>query len=158
MNAVEIKNTVLAALAAVGTFIANALGGWDAALAVLVGCMAADYVTGLLVGLIFHASPKTEGGGLASGECFKGLIRKCLILMFVWLGAMLDQVIGAAYVRTAIILFYIGNEGLSILENAGYMGAKYPKFLRQALEALRDKGDGAADVNTKSEEPTQGDR
>jgi len=151
MNAGEIKNAVLVALAAVGTFIANALGGWDAALAVLIGFMAADYVTGLLVALVFHASPKTEGGGLASGECFKGLIRKCLVLMFVWLGSMLDQVIGAAYVRTAIVLFYIGNEGISILENVGYMGAKYPKFLQQALEALRDKGDGG-DNGVKKEE------
>jgi len=151
MNAGEIKNAVLAVLAAVGTFIANALGGWDAALAVLIGFMAADYVTGLLVALVFHASPKTEGGGLASGECFKGLIRKCLVLMFVWLGSMLDQVIGAAYVRTAIVLFYIGNEGISILENVGYMGAKYPKFLQQALEALRDKGDGG-DNGVKKEE------
>jgi len=64
---------------------------------------------------------------------------------------MLDQVIGAAYVRTAIVLFYIGNEGISILENVGYMGAKYPKFLQQALEALRDKGDGG-DNGVKKEE------
>ena len=156
MNAGEIKNAVLVALAAVGTFIANALGGWDAALAVLIGFMAADYVTGLLVALVWHASPKTEGGGLASGECFKGLIRKCLVLMFVWLRSMLDQVIGAAYVRTAIVLFYIGNEGISILENVGYMGAKYPKFLQQALEALRGKGDGGdgerGDNGVKKEE------
>lgn len=145
MNAVEIKNGVLAVLAAVGTFLANALGGWDAALAVLIGFMAVDYITGILVALVFHASPKTEGGGLASGECFKGLIRKCLVLVFVWLGTMLDQVIGAAYVRTAIILFYIGNEGLSIIENVVLMGVPCPKFLGQALEALRDKGDGAVD-------------
>jgi len=156
MNAGEIKNAVLVALAAVGTFIANALGGWDAALAVLIGFMAADYVTGILVALVFHASPKTEGGGLASGECFKGLVRKCLILVFVWLGTMLDQVIGGAYVRTAIILFYIGNEGLSIIENVVLMGMPYPKFLGQALEALRDKGDGGdgerGDNGVKKEE------
>lgn len=101
-------------------------------MAVLIGFMDTDYTTGLLVALAFHASPKSKGGGLAS-ECYKGLIRKCLILVFVWMGTMLDQVIGATHVRTAIILFYIGNEGLSIIENVVLMGVPYPKFLGQAL-------------------------
>lgn len=142
MEANAIKNGVLAALAAAGAWIANVLGGWDLALAVLVGMMAIDYITGILVALIFHNSPKTTGGGLASGECFKGLVRKCMILVFVWLGAMLDSAMGVGYVRTAVIIFYIGNEGLSVLENMGNMGLRYPKFLESALEALKDKGDG----------------
>ncbi|MEG1491614.1 MAG: phage holin family protein [Oscillospiraceae bacterium] len=141
MEAFEIKNIVLASLAAIGTCIANALGGWDLALAILIGLMAADYLTGIIVALVFHASPKTNGGGLASGECFKGLFRKCIVLVFVWLGAMLDGMLGAAYVRTAIIIFYIGNEGLSLIENTAYMGVPYPKFLKNALEAMKDRGD-----------------
>lgn len=63
--------------------------------------------------------------------------------------AMLDRLTGAAYIRTAVCLFFIGNEGLSILENTALMGVPYPAFVRNALEAMRDKGDGGkADTNT----------
>lgn len=155
MNAVEIKNWILGALAAAGTVIANSLGGWDIVLAVLVGFMVVDYLTGIMVASIFHASPKTAGGGLASGEGWKGLLRKCMIFVFVFVGAMLDRVIGAAYVRTAIILFYIGNEGLSILENMALMGVKYPKFLVRVLEVLREKGDNPENSADNSEIKTE---
>lgn len=142
-NVVYIKNAVLAALAALGTFVANALGGWDAALQVLIGLMAADYVTGLIVAGVFKRSGKSETGALESRAGFKGLVRKCTILMLVWVAAMLDRLTGAAYIRTAVCLFFIGNEGLSILENTALMGVPYPAFIKNALEAMRDKGDGA---------------
>lgn len=142
-NVVHIKNAVLAALAALGTFVANALGGWDAALQVLIGLMAADYVTGLIVAGVFKRSGKSETGALESRAGFKGLVRKCTILMLVWVAAMLDRLTGAAYIRTAVCLFFIGNEGLSILENTALMGVPYPAFIKNALEAMRDKGDGA---------------
>ena len=142
-NVVHIKNAVLAALAAFGTFVANALGGWDAALQVLIGLMAADYVTGLIVAGVFKRSGKSETGALESRAGFKGIVRKCTILMLVWVAAMLDRLTGAAYIRTAVCLFFIGNEGLSILENTALMGVPYPAFVRNALEAMRDKGDGA---------------
>ena len=141
-NVVHIKNAVLAALAALGTFVANALGGWDAALQVLIGLMAADYVTGLIVAGVFKRSGKSETGALESRAGFKGLVRKCTILMLVWVAAMLDRLTGAAYIRTAVCLFFIGNEGLSILENTALMGVNYPACIRNALEAMRDKGDG----------------
>ena len=148
-NVVHIKNAVLAALAAFGTFVANALGGWDAALQVLIGLMAADYVTGLIVAGVFKRSGKSETGALESRAGFKGIVRKCTILMLVWVAAMLDRLTGAAYIRTAVCLFFIGNEGLSILENTALMGVPYPAFVRNALEAMRDKGDGGkADTNT----------
>ena len=142
-NVVHIKNAVLAALAALGTFVANALGGWDAALQVLIGLMAADYVTGLIVAGVFKRSGKSETGALESRAGFKGLVRKCTILMLVWVATMLDRLTGAAYIRTAVCLFFIGNEGLSILENTALMGVPYPAFIKNALEAMRDKGDGA---------------
>ena len=116
-NVVHIKNAVLAALAAFGTFVANALGGWDAALQVLIGLMAADYVTGLIVAGVFKRSGKSETGALESRAGFKGIVRKCTILMLVWVATMLDRLTGAAYIRTAVCLFFIGNEGLSILES-----------------------------------------
>lgn len=136
------KNSILGVMAAFGSFVANQLGGWDASMKVLVALMAADYITGLLVAGVFHRSVKTESGALSSRVCFIGLVKKCLILMLVWLGVMLDKALGCDYVRLAVVLFFIGNEGLSLLENVGLMGVPYPAFLRRMLEALRDKGDG----------------
>lgn len=134
------KNGVLAALAAFGSWIANALGGWDTAMVLLVALMAADYITGVLVAAVWHRSAKSQSGALDSKACFKGLLKKGVILLLVWIGVLLDQALGSEYVRTAVILFFIGNEGLSLLENLGLMGVPYPAFLQRMLEALHDKG------------------
>ena len=141
MDAIHIKNGVLAALAAVGTFVAHALGGWDAAMQILVALMAADYLTGVLVAAVWKRSNKSETGALDSKAGFKGLLKKGMILLLVWLGVLLDNALGASYIRTAVVLFFVGNEGLSLLENLGLMGVPFPAFLKKALEALRDKGD-----------------
>lgn len=141
MNAMQIKNATLAAAAAVGCFISNALGGWDSLMVVLVALMAADFVTGLAVAAIWHKSAKSESGALDSKASFRGLVKKCVILMLIWIGVLLDRALGASYIRNAIAIFFIGNEGLSLLENVGLMGVPYPTFLRRALEALREKGD-----------------
>lgn len=136
-----VKNGVLAALAAVGSWIANSLGGWDASMQVLVALMVADYLTGVLVAAVWHKSSKSSSGTLNSVAGFKGILKKCMILMLVWIGALLDHALGSAYARTAVVLFFVGNEGISLLENLGLMGVPFPAFLRRALEALRDQGD-----------------
>lgn len=141
-NILYIKNVVLGAVALVGSAVANALGGWDAALEVLIALMAADYVTGVLVAAIWQRSSKSESGALDSRAGFKGLCKKCVVLLLVWIAVLLDQAMGVAYVRTAVVLFFIGNEGLSLLENIGLMGVPFPSFLKNALEALKEKGDG----------------
>lgn len=136
-----VKNGVLAALAAVGSWIANSLGGWDASMQVLVALMVADYLTGVLVAAVWHKSSKSSSGTLNSVAGFKGILKKCMILLLVWIGVLLDQALGSAYARTAVVLFFVGNEGISLLENLGLMGVPFPAFLRRALEALRDQGD-----------------
>lgn len=140
MDAVHIKNSVLAVLAAVGTFVAHALGGWDAAMQVLVALMAADYLTGILVAAVWQRSNKSATGALDSKAGFKGILKKGMILVLVWLGVLLDHATGANYIRTAVVLFFVGNEGISLLENLGLMGVPYPAFLKKALEALHDQG------------------
>lgn len=144
MNALQIKNGVLAVLAAIGSYIANALGGWDAALKVLLAFMAADYLTGVLVAGIWKRSAKSTSGALNSRAGFKGLVKKCMIILLVFLGELLDKEMGTDYVRMAVILFFTGNEGLSLLENLGLMGVPFPTFLKQALEVLREQGDKGA--------------
>lgn len=136
-----LKNGILAVFAAVGSWIANALGGWDAAMVLLVAFMATDYVTGVLVAAVWHRSPKSQSGALDSKAGFKGLCKKGVILLLVWVGCLLDSALGTTYVRMAVILFFIGNEGLSLLENLGLMGVPYPEFLKRTLEALKDQGD-----------------
>ena len=136
-----VKNGVLASLAAVGSWIANSLGGWDASLQVLIALMVADYITGVLVAAVWHKSSKSSSGTLNSVAGFKGILKKCAILLLVWIGVLLDQALGSAYARTAVVLFFVGNEGISLLENLGLMGVPFPAFLRRALEALRDQGD-----------------
>lgn len=147
MSAMQIKNGILAALAAIGAFVANALGGWDHIIALLVALMVLDYVTGVLLAAFWKKSPKSETGALSSAAGFKGLIKKGLILLVVWVAVLLDQALGIDYVRLMVILFFIGNEGLSFLENLGLMGVGYPRFFREMLEALREQGDAG-----KSEE------
>ena len=146
MDANVIKNGILAGLAVFGSFAANALGGWDASLQVLIALMVADYITGVLVAAVWHKSTKSQSGALDSKAGFKGILKKGMILVLVWLGVLLDRATGANYIRTAVVLFFIGNEGISLLENLGLMGVPYPAFLEKALEALHDQGDqgGAA--------------
>ncbi len=141
MRGAEQKNVILAVLAAGLSAVAEALGGWDGALQLLVGLMAADYVTGVLVAAVWRKSRKTAGGALDSRAGFEGLLRKGAVLALVWIGALLDRTVGTGYARTAMCLFFAGNEGLSLVENLGLMGAPIPRFLRTALEALRDRGD-----------------
>lgn len=135
------KEFVLVALSALGSGVAAMLGGWDGALQVLVGFMAADYITGLVVAGVFGKSSKSETGALDSRAGFHGLARKGGILLLVYLGVLLDRATGETVIRTAICLFFIANEGLSILENLGLMGVPYPSFLKNTLEALKEQGD-----------------
>ena len=147
MTAAQIKGSVLATVSAVGAIVVENLGGWDARMKLLVAFMGMDILTGCLVAALWRRSNKSESGALNSRAGFKGLCRKCMILLMVWLGMLLDNALGATYVRNAVVLFFIGNEGLSLLENLGLMGVPFPDFLKKALEVLHDQGNkGGGDV------------
>lgn len=133
------KNIASAIVSAIGGFIVGFLGGVDALLIALIIFMAVDYLTGLAVALVFHKSKKTEGGGASSKEGFKGIVKKICILLLVGLAHEVDVIVGADYIRSVTIMFFVANEGLSVLENLGLMDVKYPAFLTRALEILRDK-------------------
>ena len=136
-----IKDSVLVALSVAGSFLARTLGGWDTALRTLIILMVIDYITGLLIAGVWQKSNKSQTGALESKAGFKGLIRKGLILLVVLIGVQLDAILGLqAFCRTAIILFFCGNEGLSIVENLGIMGVPLPDFVKEKFELLRQKG------------------
>lgn len=140
----SMKVSILAWLAMIGGTIVSFLGGWDSALQTLLIFMAADYITGIIVAGVFKNSDKSKTGALESRAGFKGLLRKLAILVLILVANELDKAVGGNFSRTAVILFFCANEGLSILENIGMMGVEYPPFLKNALEALKKKN-GADD-------------
>ena len=125
----------------VGSVIASLFGGWDAALVTLVIFMAIDYVTGLLVAGVFHNSGKTENGALESRAGWKGLCRKCITLLMVLVATRLDLVTGTNFIRDAVVIAFIANETISIVENAGLMGINIPPAITSAIEVLKKKSD-----------------
>ena len=141
MNIKAIYYLVCAALAAAGTALANALGGWDASLKTLVVLMAIDYLTGILCALVWKRSPKSVDGAFESKASLKGLLRKGAILLVVYIAARLDLMTGTNFVRTATILFFCANDGFSIIENLGIMGVPFPPAVKQAFALLKAKGE-----------------
>jgi len=131
---------ILKALAAIAGALAGLFGEWNTALTILVIVMAMDYITGVIVAAM-HRSPKTEGGGLSSKVGFIGLARKGFMILIVLLATLLDRAVGnsAMVFQTAMVFYYIANEGLSILENADLMGVPFPTFLRERLESMREE-------------------
>lgn len=140
-NVVTIKSVLCTAIGCVGSLAASAFGGWDAGLITLVLFMAIDYITGLMVAGVFHASEKTESGGLESRAGWKGLCRKGVTLLIVLIAQRIDIVAGTSMVRDAVVIAYIVNEAISITENAGLMGVPVPDRLMAAIDVLQGKGD-----------------
>ena len=139
MNA--IKTTVCAAAGIIGSTVASVFGGWDAAMITLICVMAVDYLMGILVAGVFHNSPKTDNGTLESKVGWKGLCRKGVTLLIVLVAARLDIILGTGFIRDAVIIGYIANETISIIENAGLMGVPIPEAIKKAIEVLQSKGE-----------------
>ena len=135
------KEGLCTGIGVVGGFIASLFGGWDAALITLLTFMAIDYVSGLVVAGVFHNSNKTETGTLESKAGWKGLCRKCMTLLFVLIAYRLDLALGVAYIRDAVIIGFMANELISIVENAGLMGLPLPPVITKAVDVLTKKAE-----------------
>ena len=129
------KVVMLGILGAVGAFFSSLFGGWDSALTTLVIFMAVDYGTGLLVAGVFK---KSESGALESRAGWKGLCRKGMTLLIVLIAARLDMAMGSNFIKDAVVIGYIANETLSIVENAGLMGLPIPTVISKAIDALQN--------------------
>ena len=119
--------------------ISSIYGGWDAAMTTLLLFMGLDYVTGLLVAGVFHHSPKSDNGALESRAGWKGLCRKGVTMLIVLIGARMDLFMGIAFVKDAIVIAFIIDELLSIIENVGLMGIPVPTILTKAIDILQQK-------------------
>ena len=135
----EFWNTIQLAFAAVGGWLGYFLGGCDGLLYALIAFVAIDYITGVICAI----SDKT----LSSEVGFRGICRKVLIFLLVGIGHIVDaQVIGSGGVlRTAVIFFYLSNEGVSLIENAAHLGLPVPDKLKAVLEQLHDRAEKGGD-------------
>lgn len=141
MNAKTAYYTICGAFAAAGAFISKMLGGWDTSLETLIALMVADYLTGVLIALVWHKSGKTTDGSFESHASIKGLFRKMGYLLCIYIATRLDILTDTDVCRTVAILFFIANDGFSLLENFGIMGVPYPKAMRDAFEVLKKKAE-----------------
>lgn len=141
----EFWNTIQLVFTAVGGWLGYFLGGCDGLLIALVVFAVVDYITGVMCAV---ADKK-----LNSEVGFKGICRKVLIFLLVGIANILDvQVIGTGSVlRTAVIFFYLSNEGVSLLENAAHLGLPVPEKLKEVLEQLHERSEGDTD-NGKEDE------
>lgn len=137
------KNILISIIGVIGSAIASAFGGWSTGLTTLVIFMAIDYLTGLIVAGVFHKSTKTETGTLESRAGFKGLCRKGAMLLVVLVAYRLDLAVGTAYIKDAVIIAFIANEAISIIENAGLMGVPMNDALKNAIDVLQKKESGS---------------
>ena len=128
--------TISAFVAALGTIVSAYLGGWDAALNVLVVLMVIDYVTGFLGAI--------KNKKVDSDIMFWGGLRKGIILAVVAVAVLLDQMVGNAspILRTLVIYFYVAREGVSVTENLGILGVPLPPGISRVLSQLQEKGEG----------------
>lgn len=136
-----IKIFILSGVACVGAAIASLLGGWNGAMTTLVILMLIDYITGIIVAGVFHASPKSSGGALSSAVGFKGICRKFVILLIVVVACRVDLLLDTNIIRDATCIGFCANELVSITENAGLMGIPLPRKLVEAIEVLRGDND-----------------
>ena len=136
-----IKIFILSGVACVGAAIASLFGGWTGAMTTLVILMLIDYVTGIIVAGVFHASPKSSGGALSSAVGFKGICRKFVILLIVVVACRVDLLLDTNIIRDATCIGFCANELVSITENAGLMGIPLPRKLVEAIEVLRGDND-----------------
>lgn len=134
------KNILISIIGIVGSAIASAFGGWTTGLTTLVIFMTIDYVTGLIVAGVFHKSTKTETGTLESRAGFKGLCRKGVMLLVVLVAYRLDLAVGTTYIKDTVIIAFIANETISIIENAGLMGVHIPDTIKNAIDILQKNG------------------
>lgn len=126
-------NVIQLIFSALGGWLGHFLGGCDGLLYTLLAFTAMDYITGIMCAVNDHT--------LSSEVGFRGICRKVLIFMLVGIANILDaDVVGTGSVlRTAVIFFYISNEGVSLLENAAHLGLPVPEKIKMVLEQLHDR-------------------
>ena len=133
---------VKAALGIIGSTVIVQLGGWDQLLSALIAFMIIDYVSGLAVAICWKSSPKSDSGGFSSNSGMKGLIKKAVMLIMVYIAVKLEMVLGMqnGFVRNSIIVGLAVNELGSIGENFKIMGIPFLPELLDVIKTFKDLG------------------
>lgn len=131
----EFWNSIQFVFTAVGGWLGYFLGGCDGLLYTLLAFVVLDYLTGIMCAVVDKK--------LSSEIGFKGIFKKILIFVLVGVGHLLDvQILGeVGILRTAVIFFYLSNEGVSLVENAAHLGLPIPEKLKAVLEQLHDRAE-----------------
>lgn len=127
-------NGISIAFGVIGGLIVSFLGGWDGLAITLVSFIVLDWITGLLKAIY--------NKNLSSYTGFKGIIKKVVILIIVGVAVLLEKNMGIPAIREIVMMFFIANEGISLLENVSQMGIPFPDKLKEILIQLRNKEKG----------------
>ena len=135
----EFWNTIQIVFTGIGGWLGYFLGGCDGLLYALLAFVVIDYLTGIMCAINDHT--------LSSEVGFRGICRKVLIFLLVGIANILDvNIIGSGSVlRTAVIFFYISNEGVSLMENAAHLGLPVPEKIKAVFEQLHDRAEDKED-------------
>lgn len=123
----------------IGSALSYFIGGVDTMFVVLCVFLAVDYISGIIVACVFKKSTKTESGKLNSMVSFKGLCKKFFVVILVGIAHLLDVVLDTNFIRGGVVVAFISNETISIIENAGLMGIPIPAPLQKAIDILQDR-------------------
>lgn len=126
-------------MAGIGSTLSYFIGGVDTMFIVLCAFLLIDYISGLVVAVVFKNSTKTKSGKLNSVVSFKGLCKKIFVIVLVGVAHLLDIALGTNFIRGGVIVAFISNETISIIENAGLMGIPIPEMLKKAIDILQEK-------------------
>ena len=139
----ELWNILQAVFTGIGGWLGYFLGGCDGLLYALIAFTVIDYISGVMCGIVDN--------NLSSEIGFKGICRKVIVFMLVGVATILDTRIfqTGSVLRTAVIFFYLSNEGISLLENASHLGLPIPTVVKKTLNQLHDKSENKESENGK---------
>lgn len=136
----EVKNIFCVTLGAAGGLISWMFGAWSGDMTLLAVLMAVDFIMGLCVAGIFKSSEKSEKGAIDSRVAWRGLCKKVITWLIVLCAHRIDVALEISYIKTAAVVGFIANEAISVVENAGLMGIKLPKGVKEAFDVLIKRG------------------
>ena len=134
------KYYILTLIGSIGSIFSYLFGGFDKLLIALIVFMVIDFLSGLILAVVFKKSKKTESGRLSSAAGIKGLSKKIFILFLIAMSQQLDIILTTSFIRDGAIIAFISMEGISILENSTLAGLKVPTVIKNVLEVLNKDG------------------
>jgi len=135
----KFKNIIIMIFGSIGSLLSFLLGGFDSVMIALLIFMTIDFLSGIILAIVFKRSKKTLNGRLSSQAGILGLTKKIFILFLVAVSTQLDIVLGTTFIRDGTVIGFISMEGISIIENSSLAGLPIPKVIKNALEIISKK-------------------